>query len=187
MPGVRSMKEKFINQLAVLISIGMEWEGYSAQFSSTSMPPQDLFARFIATKLTEKLSELPSQITLRVDHALKNHLYIAGSMQRQNKPDIIEGEIVWLPNLNIFRGHIRVNPPTGEELLRQDIENFNNMVWTKKRWQASEYPKDDHSHCDMCVQSIYETDDENYGTGYFSSGNWLCNKCFEKYIRDKKI
>jgi hypothetical protein len=181
------MKETFMNQLVVLLSTGMEWQSYSEQFSSNSIPPQDLFIGFIAERLSKELLELPSQITLRVDHASNNHLYIAGSMQRQNQPDIIQGEIVWLPNLNIFRGHILVNPPTGEELLRQDIENFNKMVWTKKRWQASEYPKDDHSHCNMCVQSIYETDDENYGTGYFSSGNWLCSKCFDKYIRDRKI
>ena len=165
----------------------MDWKTYSAQFSIDSTPPKELFTRFLAEKLTENIKGMPSQISLRIDHASGNHLYIVGSMQIQNQPDIIKGELVWLPKLHIFRGHVLVNPPTGYELLRQDIKNFNKMIWTKKKWQRSEHPKDDHDHCEICFQSIYETDDETLGIGHFSDGHWLCNACYEKYIKIKRI
>jgi hypothetical protein len=40
-----------------------------------------------------------------------------------------------------------------------------------------------HDHCSMCWWTLYETDDDEKGTGYKNDTNaWLCTECFEKRI-----
>jgi len=93
-----------MKELASIIELGMDWESYDRQFPFWRRPPKDLFLQFVAKRLKDKYTLMPSAISLRVDRAWNgDHLYLMGSVHRGGEEDRVEGEVVWMPNLSNFR------------------------------------------------------------------------------------
>lgn len=44
----------------------------------------------------------------------------------------------------------------------------------------------DHEHCELCGSKIMD-DDECFRSGYVNNNNWICPKCYEKYILPRRL
>jgi hypothetical protein len=132
----------------------------------------------VARKLKDRFEKTPLMLSLRIDRANKNHLFLSGIIPNADGEDRIAGEVVWMPNLNNFRGHLRINPPSGEVLLRQEIEELREQQWKFGKC-TSRNPKQTHDHCRRCWDTFYaEEDSEGYTDGY----NWVCHKCYIEHL-----
>jgi hypothetical protein len=107
-----------------LVESGMDWRSYDRKFYFWDRPPREIFAHFVARKLKDKFEDTPSAVSLRIDRANRDHLFVVGTVLNAKGEDRIAGEVVWMPNLNSFRGHLLVNPLSGEELQRQEIDEL---------------------------------------------------------------
>jgi hypothetical protein len=105
-----------------LIESGMDWESYERHFSFWNRPPRKAFVEFVDKRLAGKLASEPIEIKFSVSRGSANHLYLNGTVRRNSGFDHVEGEAVWLPTSQTFRGHLLINRPSAEELRRQEIE-----------------------------------------------------------------
>ena len=43
-----------------------------------------------------------------------------------------------------------------------------------------------HDHCEICLWSLYESDETESGEGYTDDGrSWLCTECYEQFVAPK--
>lgn len=172
-----------MEELMPLIEAGMDWKSYEPQFSFWNRPPKEAFIKFVAKRLDGKLASAPSEISLGVDRASGNHLYLIGSIHRGSETDHIQGEAVWLPNLESFRGHLLVNLPTAEEIQLEEIEELRKSEWHLEKWRVDEKSERTHDHCVICWQAIYETENQAEGLAYTNGYKWVCQKCYVEHLR----
>ncbi len=172
-----------MKELVSLIESGMDCESYDRQFPFWRRPPKDLFLQFVAKRLKDKYTFMPSAMSLRVDRAWNGtHLYLIGSVHRDGEEDCVEGEVVWMPNLNNFRGHLLLNPPSGEELQLEEIEELKKQEWHLAKWTPIN-TKHTHDHCRICWQALYEERDEAEVFGYTDGYDWVCQKCYVEHLQ----
>jgi len=170
---------ELMEELVTLIKSGMDWKSYEGKFSLSNRPPKDLFAQFVARRLKDKLEKTPSTLSLRIVRSEKNHLFLAGSIVNTDGEDRIAGEVVWMPNLNNFRGHLLINPPSGEELQHEEIEELRKQEWEFGKWKPKN-PQQTHDHCRLCWVAFFEViNSEGYTDGY----KWVCPKCYVEHLR----
>jgi len=126
---------------------------------------------------------MPSSISLGVDRAWNgNHLYVIGSVSRGAEEDRVEGEVVWMPNLNNFRGHLLLNPKSGEELQLEEIGELKKQEWHLAKWKSMN-TEDTHEHCRICWQALYEKGDEAGMFGYTDGYDWVCQQCYVEHLQ----
>ena len=172
-----------MEELVSLIESGMDWESYDRHFTINGRPPRELFLRFVAKRLETEYTFTPSAISLRVDRAWNgNHLYLIGSVDRAGEEDRVEGEVVWMPNLNNFRGHLLINPPTAEELQLEEIEELKKHRWHLAKWAPTKAGHT-HDHCGICWQALWGEGDEAETYGYTDGHDWVCQKCYVEHLQ----
>jgi hypothetical protein len=165
-----------------LVESGMDWRSYDRKFFFWDRPPREVFTRFVARKLKDKFDDTPSAVSLRIDRANRDHLFVVGTVLHDNSEDRIAGEVVWMPNLNNFRGHLLINPLSGEELPREEIEELRKQEWTLSKWKCR-IPDETHGHCQICWETFYEEPgDDAKPDGYTDGCDWVCLECYGEHL-----
>ena len=71
----------------------------------------------------------------------------------------------------------------GQQWKLSDIQE--DIEWSKKqKWEHKKYEKtNDHDHCIICCWTIFDSENEIDGFGYFLRGStWLCTECYNKFL-----
>ncbi|WP_155946285.1 hypothetical protein [Pseudoalteromonas rubra] len=71
----------------------------------------------------------------------------------------------------------------GQVWLCSDIEK--EVSWCKALvWDYQQYRKEnDHEHCAICYWTIFKTHDVASGFAYSANGHWICQECFDYFIK----
>ena len=107
--------EKFITQFTFVRKYGLLGLGRYKQFLS-----------FVSTKMQQSIDKETKLVALSLknkwkDHGGNTHVSIQGKISRRNEVADIGAEIVWLKNLQIFRGGFwsHLNPKSDLELFSE--------------------------------------------------------------------
>lgn len=169
-----------MDDLASLVCAGVDWPTLAGFWGPRAI--REEFCAFIAGRLAPQLASAPTRVSLGVEHAWNHHVRLAGTVERGAERDRVAGEVVWLPRLGAFRGHVLLNPATAEELLAQDMAEYRAHEWRLEPWHPGGKPERTHDHCALCWRELYETDDPEHGSGYTDGAHWLCRRCYAEHI-----
>jgi len=166
--------------LPALITRNSDLSGYTPRCHG--LPAIDSFVRFIAQRLEPELPSLPTEIAFAVERR-GNHVFkLSGDVSFGDDTKPVSGEIVWLPRMDCFRGHVLLDPAGKiNRMLAEDAAKCRTQSWTRKDWRDDSA---DHTHCLLCMATISSVNgDDGFTFGYTTDGReWLCPTCHDLVV-----